>query len=134
MRLVAVLVVLLGGAMAVADEDAGPDDVSLDVKPVLCIIDRRTPACEIDFLVAWRSAVEGNYCLFNHFERMPLRCWRDDDAGRHEERRTVDESFQYWLTGDDAEGRLAAVTVDVMTTETGDRRRGRRTRHIWDIL
>jgi hypothetical protein len=131
---IAGLLLMLGGTAVVADDGVLPGDVSMDVKPVLCIIDRRTPACDMSFLVAWQSAVEGYYCLFSHLVTDPIRCWREADAGQHEERRMVDESFQFWLTSNGSDEPLAAVTVEVMTTETGDRRRKRRSRHVWDIL
>lgn len=129
MARVVTILLLLAGTIAAADES----DVELDVKPVLCIIDRRTPACDMDFLVAWQSGIRGYYCLFSQQATAPLRCWTEATAGIHEERRSVDESFRYWLTRDDGDEPLAAVTVEVMSTET-DRRRKRRSRHVWDIL
>lgn len=130
-RVIVMFLVFAGAVPAEADDRA---PVTLDVKPLLCIIDRRTPVCEMDFLIAWQSVVEGYYCLFRHYADGPLRCWNEAGAGRHEERRIVDKSFQYWVTGDSTDEPLAAVTVEVMTTETTDRRRNRRTRHVWDIL
>lgn len=129
MARVVTILLLLAGTIAAA-EDGG---VELDVKPVLCIIDRRTPACDMDFLVSWQSGIRGDYCLFSQLTTAPLRCWSEATAGVHEEHRTVEESFRYWLTRDDGEEPLAAVTVEVMSTET-DRRRKRRSRHVWDIL
>lgn len=131
---IAILLLLFGSTIAVSEEDTTVNGVELNVKPLLCIIDRRTPACGMDFLVTWQSVNRGYYCLFGHMDTMPLRCWSNVDAGQHEERRIVDKTFQYWLTGEDVDEPLAAVTVEVMTTETNDRRRQRRTRHVWDIL
>ncbi|HEX6259319.1 MAG TPA: DUF3019 domain-containing protein [Woeseiaceae bacterium] len=134
MPLIAVLILLFGSTIAVAEEDTAVNNVDLNVKPLLCIIDRRTPACEMNFLVTWQSANPSYFCLFGHVDTMPLRCWSNADAGRHEERRVVAKSFQYWLTEDKRDEPRAVVTVEVMTTETTDRRRQRRTRHVWDIL
>jgi hypothetical protein len=134
MRGAIALLLLLGGATALAEDDIAANHVDLDVKPLLCIIDRRTPVCDMNFHVAWKSTIHGYYCLFGHFATTPLRCWSRANAGQHEERRLVDSTFQYWLTADGTDEALAAVTVEVMTTETKDRRRKRRTRHVWDIL
>lgn len=137
MRWHAATLLLLGSAVAGAQDDGTANasgDVELDVKPVLCILDRRTPACDMDFLIAWQSALTGSYCLFSHFAESPVRCWREALTGEHRESHTVDASFQYWLTGTGGDEPVAAVTVEVMTTETDDRRRRRRTRHVWDIL
>ena len=128
------LLLLFGAVIAVAEDDTAANSVDLNVKPLLCIIDRRTPACDMDFLVTWQSTNRGYYCLFGHVDTVPLRCWSDADAGQHGERRIVAKTFQYWLTEDDGDEPRAAVTVEVMTTETNDRRRQRRTRHVWDIL
>lgn len=127
-----VLLLLFGSALA--EDRATTEQVRLDVRPVLCILDARTPACDMAFLVVWESEVEASYCLFSHFAAGAIRCWQQAAAGRHEERRLVERTFQYWLAAGGAGEPLAAVTVEVMTTETTDRRRKRRTRHVWDIL
>jgi hypothetical protein len=45
----------------------------------------------------------------------------------------VRENFSYWMTDSDPDSRLAEVTVEVLRMDSGDRRRRRRTRHVWDI-
>jgi hypothetical protein len=45
----------------------------------------------------------------------------------------VQETFNFWMTGADAESRLAEVSVEVLHMDSDDRRRKRRTRHVWDI-
>jgi hypothetical protein len=37
------------------------------------------------------------------------------------------------MTGTDPEARLAQVDVEVLRMDSDDRRRKRRTRHVWDI-
>lgn len=130
-KAVTILVLVAGANVSVAHAS---EDFSLDVKPVLCIIDRRTPNCDMNFLITWTSATPGYYCLFNQFATTPLRCWYEANAGQHQEQRIVDTGFQYWLAEDGSDEPLVAVAVEVMTTDTGDRRRKRRTRHIWDLL
>ena len=130
MRLLLLLLVLLPAAAAVADDA----DVRMRVKPVLCITDETTPACDMSFLVHWQSEETGYYCLFNDFGREPLRCWSDEQAGEHEDERSVRESFSYWMSEQGAAARLATVTVEVLRMDTDDRRRRRRTRHVWDLL
>ncbi len=108
-------------------------DVRLSVKPVLCVVDERNRACEMAFVVSWESAERGYYCLYNHFAETPLRCWDDELEGRFDEARTVSRGFQYWLTADTATEPVASVAVEVMSVATRDRRRNRRTRHVWDL-
>ena len=128
MRLL-VSLLLLFPALVGADEE-----MQLKVKPVLCIIDERTPSCEISFLVVWQSAETGYYCLYNDFGQSPLRCWNDRRAGEMNDKRVVDNEFRFWMAGDDRESPLAVATVEVLRLDNSDRRRKRRSRHVWDIL
>ena len=113
---------------------AAEDDVELKIRPVLCIIDERTPSCQMSFLVLWESAETGYYCLYNDFGESPLRCWTEQRSGELNDERTVDSEFSYWMTGDDAKSPLAVVAVEVLRMDTDDRGRNSRSRHVWDIL
>ncbi len=131
MRLLLTLALLLPVlAMAQDQED---DDMRLTVKPVLCVTDNRNPTCDMSFLVMWQSGETGYYCLFNDFTEAPVRCWSEELAGQLSEDRVVRENFSYWMTGSDPDNRLAEVTVEVLHMDSDDRRRRRRTRHVWDI-
>ena len=85
------------------------------------------------FLVVWQSALTGYYCLFNDFGEAPVRCWNEERTGKLSDERTVQENFSYWMTDRDLVSRLAVVTVEVLRMDSDDRRRKRRTRHVWDI-
>jgi hypothetical protein len=132
MKHLILLLLLLMPAFVVAETD-GEATMRMTVKPMLCIIDKRTPQCQLAFLVVWESEQDGYYCLFNDFGDAPLRCWNDEREGRLNDERSVNESFSYWMTGDDSENRLAMIAVEVLRMDTDDRRRNRRTRHVWDI-
>ena len=131
MRLLITLALLLP-ALAIS-EQAAAEDMSLSVKPVLCITDKRSPSCDMAFLVVWQSALTGYYCLFNDFDDAPVRCWNEERAGELSDERTVRENFSYWMTDRNLASRLAVVTVEVLRMDSDDRRRKRRTRHVWDI-
>jgi len=131
MRLLVTLALLLP-ALVLA-EDQARDDIRLTVKPVLCITDNRNPSCDMSFLVVWQSDNTGYYCLFNDFIDAPARCWSEERSGRLSDDRIVSESFSYWMTSSDPDSRLAEVTVEVLRMDSDDRRRRRRTRHVWDI-
>lgn len=127
------LLTLLLLVVSINAERAYAEEVTLTVKPVLCIVDSRTPSCDMSFLVVWQSGSTGYYCLFNDFGDAPVRCWSEERAGEVTDARTVQESFSYWMTGTDGEARLAQVEVEVLRMDSDDRRRKRRTRHVWDI-
>ena len=131
MRLLVTLALLLP-ALALA-EDQASDDMRLTVKPVLCITDNRNPSCDMSFLVVWQSGETGYYCLFSDFTEAPVRCWSEALAGQLSEDRIVRENFSYWMTGSTPDSRLAEITVEVLHMDFDDRRRKRRTRHVWDI-
>lgn len=128
----AILLLLLMPVFSVAETD-NDASMRLNVKPVLCIIDNRNPRCELAFLVVWESERSDFYCLFNDFVEDPLHCWIDEQSGQIDDQRSVDTSFSYWMTDRDTENRLAVIAVEVLRMDTGDRRRKRRTRHVWDI-
>jgi hypothetical protein len=132
MRILLLLFALLP-LTAIADTDVVGGSMRLTVKPVLCIIDKKTPSCDMSFLVLWESAQSGYYCLYNDFGEAPVRCWNDERAGRTEDERNVQEDFQYWMANDRNEQQLAAVKVEVLRMDSDDRRRKRRTRHVWDL-
>ncbi len=129
MRFLLPLLLILHPEFAVAE-----DEVELKVRPVLCIIDERTPSCQMSFLVLWESTETGYYCLYNDFGEAPLRCWTERRSGEINDERTVDTEFSYWMTGNDTNSPVAVVAVEVLRMDTDDRRRKRRSRHVWDIL
>jgi len=109
------------------------EEMALTVKPVLCIVDSRNPSCEMSFIVMWQSGSSGYYCLFNDFGDAPVRCWNEEREGQLTDERDVRQGFSFWMTGVDGEVRLAQVDVEVLRMASDDRRRKRRTRHVWDI-
>ena len=112
---------------------AADDDVELKVKPLLCIVDQRTPSCDMSFRVTWRSAQEGYYCVACDLDEQPLRCWAEQSAGELNDERSVLQDFSYMINGGLDQPPLDAVTVEVVRMDSDDRRRRRRTRHVWDI-
>lgn len=132
MRLLLVIALSFFPALALADAE-NDGQMKMTVKPILCITDKRTPTCDISFLVIWETGKSGYYCLFSDFDEAPVRCWNQEVAGRHDDDRTVATSFSYWMTNSSHELRLAQVEVEVLRMDSNDRRRQRRTRHVWDI-
>ena len=128
MRLLALSLLVLAVTPA-----AQADDLELSVKPLLCITDNRNTVCEMSFLVVWESGERGYYCLFNDYGEVPMRCWSEESEGQLTDDRSVRETFSFWMTGTDTADRLAEVRVEVLRMDSDDRRRKRRTRHVWDI-
>ena len=129
MKWIGISVLFLLPMAAHADEE-----MQLKVRPVLCVVDDRAPACEMSFVIHWQSAETGFYCLYNDLVPAPLRCWEEQRSGEHNDERKVETGFRYWMAQSDAAAPLAVVMVEVLRIHNDDRRRKRRSRHVWDII
>lgn len=113
---------------------AGADGPWLRVKPVICIADRNSAICTSDFQIDWGTPESGNYCLSRDNSPLPLRCWTQVASGEHRDRVIVTQDFHYWIAEADGTQRLDAVKVEFLRLRSEDRRRERRSRHVWDVL
>ena len=124
-----------------------PTPVRLIIKPLLCVIDKDATSCAVTFDIRWRSQLPGEYCLNDSVQATPLRCWPRSLAGEMKQERVFAEDFRYWLSPpaaglsppatDSAPAggqRLSEVKIEVLRVGSNDRRRERRTRHVWDVL
>jgi hypothetical protein len=123
---------VLAGGLPVAAADL--PIARLLVKPLLCVTDREDTVCSMTFNIRWKSSTEAEYCLNDSARETPVRCWESSAAGSHSERREVSEAFVYWLGAPGGKQRVAEVKIDVLRLDSADRRRERRTRHVWDVL
>jgi hypothetical protein len=117
-----------------ASAAAGADGPWLRVKPLICIAPRNAEVCATDFQIGWHSLQPGNYCVARDSTPLPVRCWTQAAAGEHRDRVIVTQDFYYWITGSDDTQRLSAVKVEFLRLQSNDRRRERRSRHVWDVL
>lgn len=106
----------------------------LIVKPLLCVIDKDAGQCSMTFRIRWKSEAAAEYCLNDSALSTPLRCWPSATSGAHDQQREVSEAFIYWLGAPDGTQRAAEVKIDVLRLDSPDRRRERRSRHVWDVL
>jgi hypothetical protein len=111
-----------------------PAPVKLVIKPLLCVIDKEATSCAVTFDIRWKSVQPGEYCLNDSVQATPLRCWPRALAGEMKQEREVSEEFRYWLSPPAGDERLSEVKVEVLRVGSDDRRRERRTRHVWDVL
>jgi hypothetical protein len=113
---------------------AAEPPVRLVVKPLLCVIDKKETSCTINFDVHWHSVLPAEYCLNDSARPTPLRCWPRADSGEHTQERAVSEDFIFWLSPPAGTERVAEAKIEVLRVGSDDRRRERRTRHVWDVL
>ena len=126
--------ILLFLPLATMAENGDDGEASLTVKPLLCIVDQRTPSCDMRFLITWQGPETGYYCVNSELDSTALRCWEDVHSGWHEDEREVAETFRYWLDRGADQPELASATVEVLRKDGDDRRRRRRTKYVWDLL
>ncbi len=117
-----------------ASSIAAEPPLRLAVKPVLCVLDKDATSCKMSFDIRWKSVLAGEYCLNDSFLTAPLRCWASARTGDTRVERVVSEDFLFWLGAPAGAAHLAEVKVSVLRVGSTDRRRERRTRHVWDVL
>ena len=129
-----------GAALVVASALAPPacaadaTAVKLAVKPLLCVVDKGAASCMMSFDIRWKSVLASEYCLNDSTKADPVRCWARALNGAVLQERQVSEEFVYWIGAPGGADHLAEVKVSVLRVGSDDRRRERRTRHVWDVL
>lgn len=114
---------------------AEPSPVKLAVRPLLCVVDKGATSCMMSFDIRWKSTQTGEYCLNDSTKPdQPVRCWAPALNGAVLQEREVTEEFIYWLGAPGGADHLSEVKVSVLRVDSPDRRRERRTRHVWDVL
>ena len=113
---------------------ADPPPAKLIIKPLLCVIDKAATSCAVTFDIRWKSVQPGEYCVGNSVQATPLRCWSRALAGDMTHERVFSEDFSYWLAPPAASEALSEVKIEVLRVGSDDRRRQRRSRHVWDVL
>jgi hypothetical protein len=128
------LTVAAGAAISAPATAADQAPVRLAVKPLLCVIDKGAGSCMMTFDIRWKSVLAGEYCINDSAKASPVHCWASALTGAHTLTREVSEEFVYWLGAPDGADHLAEVKITVLRVGSTDRRRERRTRHVWDVL
>jgi hypothetical protein len=113
---------------------ADPPPVQLIVKPLLCVLDKNATSCAVTFDIRWKSERAAEYCLNDEALPAPLRCWPSTIAGEHQQERRVTQEFTFWLSPPAGAERVAEAKIEVLRVGSTDRRRERRSRHVWDVL
>jgi Protein of unknown function (DUF3019) len=113
---------------------ADPAPVKLIIKPLLCVIDKAATSCAVTFDIRWKSVLPGEYCVGDSVQATPLRCWTSALAGDMTHERVFSEDFSFWLAPPAGSERLSEVKIEVLRVGSDDRRRQRRSRHVWDVL
>jgi hypothetical protein len=130
------LLILAASSLAVTlpAAAADPPPVRLVVKPLLCVLDHAATACMMNFDIRWKSMLAREYCLNDSAQSAPLHCWANALTGALAQKREVGADFVYWLGAPSGAEHLAEVKIGVLRVDSADRRRERRSRHVWDVL
>jgi hypothetical protein len=125
---------LLVSPALVSPARAADPPVKLVIKPLLCVIDKGATDCAVTFDIRWKSVQPGEYCLNDSVQVGPLRCWPRALSGDMKHERAFSEDFRFWLGVPAGGERISEVKIEVLRVGSDDRRRERRTRHVWDVL
>lgn len=112
------------------------DDVemSLIIKPNICIAPRGEKTCVSSMDIEWISSVTGDYCLYSKTSSIqPLFCWYAEQRGGFEDRVKLTEDLEYWMVTPDSPARLAVVVVKLAALKPHRQFPRRRNRLPWSI-
>jgi len=128
------LALALGLFMALQATAAEPP-VRLNIKPLLCVLDKNATACAVTFDIRWKSVLAAEYCLIDETQpAAPLKCWPSAVSGETRHEKQVTQDFLFWLSPPSGTERVAEAKIEVLRVGSADRRRERRSRHVWDVL
>ena len=115
---------------------ADPPPVRLNVKPLLCVLDKNATACTVTFDIRWKSALRPSTVSTTRRSATPLRCWPSALSGEHRQRTARDPAriSSSGLSPPAGTERVAEAKIEVLRVGSTDRRRERRSRHVWDVL
>ena len=122
------------GLVTALHANAADPPVRLNVKPLLCVLDKNATACAVTFDVRWKSVRAAEYCLHDEAQPAPLKCWPSAVSGESRHDRQVTQDFSFWLSPPSGTERVAEAKIEVLRVGSTDRRRERRSRHVWDVL
>jgi len=125
---------LFAGLLTALHAGAAEPPVRLYVKPLLCVLEKNAAACTVNFDIRWKSVRPGEYCLNDEAQPAPLHCWPSALSGEHRHERVVTQDFRFWLATPAGTERVAEAKIEVLRVGSDDRRRERRSRHVWDVL
>lgn len=119
--------------LCVAPDNTASAASELRIQPSVCLLQPGETICRTDVAIEWSSTVVLLACLSRLDIADPLRCWRDEQRGEFRETLTTERSTVYLLTSPDNET-LAEAKLDVLAVQPADKRRSRRSRHVWDLF
>ena len=79
--------------LTAAADNSDDGEASLTVKPLLCIVDQRTPSCDMRFLITWQCHETGYYCYNSEVDSAALRGGDEARSRQDEEDRKDSETF-----------------------------------------
>lgn len=109
-------------------------DLTLTVKPHLCLRHADGDECRVEVIIDWRSNTAANFCLFSDLDKTSLQCWDHQQNGNRIELRVISEDLNYWVSIEGTSEKLAQRSVKIATLVSDERRSLRQRRHIWSLI
>ncbi len=125
---------LLSAPLAAQDGDLSTAEVTLVVKPNICVAPRGEASCTSSMDIRWTSSRSGAYCLHSNRSAQPLFCWYGEASGQYLDRVKLSEDLHYRISVVDSRDWLASVTVKLAALKPHRRYPRRRNRLPWSII
>ena len=117
-------------------EDSPPNslELTLRVKPTLCLRYSTGESCKLTIEVIWRDSAPNSYCLHSQQDQQPLQCWTSSTGEMLTDDREMSEDLIYWLSRPGEPDKLVTATVAMATVVEDEKRTRTRRRHIWNLI
>lgn len=107
------------------------NDVTLMIKPSICLVDGKETECKSRFDVSWQSPNQLDGCLFLDYQRKSIQCWQAETAGKATVQIEHEDSVLVSLENRDLNMTYAKSKIRVMNKASLKKRR---LRNPWDFL
>ena len=109
-------------------------DISLIIKPNICIAGRGEPACESSMNISWESEEVGDYCLHSALSEGALACWDLATSGRYQDRVILNDDVMYWMAYPGTQEKLVTNVIKFAALKPHRKFPRRRSRLPWSLV
>lgn len=133
-RLLTALFLLPLNTLLAEDDPSTNLELTLRVKPTLCLRYSTGESCKLTIEVIWRDIAPSSYCLHSQQDLQPLQCWTSSKGEMLTDDREMSEDLIYWLSKPGEPDKLVTATVAMATVVEDEKRTRTRRRHIWNLI
>lgn len=107
------IIILLSGVVGLLPLNMLAAEVILSSHPAKCVSLKQGNVCYQEVHMQWRSSEAADYCLLNHEQEKPLKCWQHQDHGSLRFEFEFPETQKYVIRKAGSEDDLASTVIEV---------------------